>query len=136
MSYLKKYSSFFVVAMCFLSSTATEYKILSPDSKLQVVVSDHGGRPSYAITYAGSVFLKESPLGLNTHLGDYPTSVFMNSEPSRTDIAETYELPDINLLQVHYRATKRLFTFKKKVKPDYDTIFPLNNRDVAFWDKH
>jgi hypothetical protein len=59
----------------FLSLTVSLIKaggnqISSPDGKLVVSVSADDGLPVYEITYNGSLFLKRSPLGLKTDLGD------------------------------------------------------------------
>ena len=56
-----------------------QYQLMSPDSKTVVTVSDDNGQPVYTLTYDGKEFLKSSPLGLRTNIGDYTSGLVMSS---------------------------------------------------------
>lgn len=75
--------SSFAAMMCISGLYAGEKDVLSPDGRLKVVVSDEGGMPSYQVFYDGVAFIKKSPLGLKTNIGDFTSSLTFGS-----DIAE------------------------------------------------
>ena len=61
---MKKIVLLFAAVCCAALVSAGERRIAGPDGRLEVVVSDDGGRATYSVTYDGEVFLKPSPLGL------------------------------------------------------------------------
>jgi hypothetical protein len=121
----------------FLSLTVSLIKaggnqISSPDGKLVVSVSADVGLPVYEITYNGSLFLKRSPLGLKTDLGDYTRGLVLDEKVSERKVDANYELPNIKKSNVHYEAHEGVFTFLKEGKAAFDVVFQVSNNNVAF----
>ncbi|MBN1144299.1 MAG: glycoside hydrolase family 97 protein [Bacteroidales bacterium] len=111
---------------------AGENQISSPDGKLVVSVSAENGLPVYQVTYNGKQFLKNSPLGLKTDLGDFTGELTMLEKQSQEKIETSYQLPNIKKSSVHYEAQEGVFTFLKEGKALFDVIFRVSNNDVAF----
>ena len=77
---MKKIVLLLAAVCCAVSVSAGERRIASPDGRLEVVVSDDGGRATYSVTYDGEVFLKPSPLGLRTNVGDFTQGLTLGEE--------------------------------------------------------
>lgn len=115
-----------------LATSAEEKQIASPDGKLLLTVADNGGRPSYSVSYNGTVFVKSSPLGLITNVGDFSAQMSLDKNVQINQIDETYELPSIKQSKVHYEATEAVCSFSREDKKIYDIVFRVSNNDVAF----
>lgn len=115
-----------------VATSAEEKQIASPDGKLLLTVADNGGRPSYSVSYNGTVFLKSSPLGLITNVGDFSAQMSLDKNVQINQIDETYELPSIKQSKVHYEATEAVCSFSREDKKIYDIVFRVSNNDVAF----
>ncbi|MFT3738168.1 MAG: glycoside hydrolase family 97 catalytic domain-containing protein [Breznakibacter sp.] len=107
-------------------------QIDGPDGKLVVSVSDDHGTPTYSISYNGTPFLVQSPLGLKTDVGDFSREMAMGGEAELRMVDEAYSLPNIKQSRVHYVAKEAVFTFSKANKPAFDVVFRIGNNDVAF----
>lgn len=118
--------------MLALNVQAEERTFSSPDGKIQVCVCDTDGKPGYSITYDGNQFLKPSPLGLMTSIGDYTQGLTMMPEKAALRLVEeSYTLRTIKQSQVDYKATEAVCTFAKEDRPVMDIIFRISDRDVA-----
>lgn len=116
-----------------LAVQAEERMFVGPDGKLQVVVSDHEGIPSYTVSYDNEVFVQRSPLGLVTNVGDFSKGMnFKENDVEIKKIEETYELRTIKESKVHYVANEAVCTFEKNGKVIYDVIIRISDCDVAF----
>ena len=113
-------------------TNAAEKTFSGPDGKLQVVVSDEGGKPAYRIVYDGTIFIGESPLGLATNIGDFTSDVYLEEGTKTRLIEDTYELATIKRSKVRYKATEAVCSFRQGERTVYDVIFRLTDRDVAF----
>ena len=111
---------------------AQEKKIISPDGKLEVTVGVNAGIPVYSVSYNGKVFLKSSPIGMKTNVGDFSKDLSISEKTSQKSIDETYSLPNIKKSNVHYQATETVLTFNKAEKSVFDVVFRVSNNDVAF----
>ncbi len=111
---------------------AQDTKIISPDGKLEVTVGVNAGVPVYSVSYNGKVFLKSSPIGMKTNVGDFTKDLSISEKTSQKSIDETYSLPNIKKSNVHYQATETVLTFNKAEKPVFDVVFRVSNNDVAF----
>lgn len=122
------------VSLCLaLSVQAEERSFVSPDGKIKVVVTDEQGTPDYTVCYNNEVFILQSPLGLNTNIGDFTEGMTLKTANSEVKpINETYELATIKQSKVNYVANEAVCTFEKDGKVIYDIIFRVSNRDVAF----
>lgn len=111
---------------------AQDTKIISPDGKLEVTVGVNAGIPVYSVSYNGKVFLKPSPIGMKTNVGDFTKDLSISDKITQKSIDETYSLPNIKKSNVHYQATETVLTFNKAEKSVFDVVFRVSNNDVAF----
>lgn len=118
--------------ICGMTAKAEELQLKSPDGKLLVTVSDANGRPTYQVSYNGIPFLKSSPLGLITNIGDFSKEMTLQPDARFGTVDETYSLPTIKQSKVHYTANEAVFSFSQEGRTAYDVIFRVSNRDVAF----
>lgn len=110
---------------------AAQYQLSSPDSKTVVTVSDDNGMPVYTLTYDGKEFLKSSPLGLKTNIGDYTSGLVMSATQAPESVRDTYSLPNIKKSLVEYNANRGVMTFSKDGKPVFDLIMQVSDNNVA-----
>ena len=122
----------FFIVLIISSVKADDKMVLSPDGKLVVAISANNGAPTYQITYNGQLFLKPSPIGMKTNVGDFTQGLELSENISRKTLDETYALPNIKKSKVHYQANEQVFSFLKDEKPAFDVIFRVSNNDVAF----
>ena len=112
---------------------AEERSFTSPDGKVQVIVNDNSGKPTYSVNYDGVQFILPSPLGLNTSMGEYVSGMTLLPEKEAPKlIEEQYSVKTIKQSKVDYKATEAVFTFAKEDRPVFDVIFRVSDRDVAF----
>ena len=125
-----------LAAACVLAafqSFAEERSFTSPDGKIQVIVNDNAGKPTYSVNYDGVQFILPSPLGLNTSIGEYVSGMTLLPEKDAPKlIEEQYSVKTIKQSKVDYKATEAVFTFAKEDRPVFDVIFRVSDRDVAF----
>lgn len=111
---------------------AEEKQMASPDGKLVVTVSDTDGRPSYCVSYDNVLFIKSSPLGMVTNMGDFSSGMSLAATVATSTIDETYSLSTIKRSRVHYVANEAVFSFAHQGKVVYDVVFRISDQDVAF----
>lgn len=128
-------SGLLVLAFIFTISAdfarAVEKEIAGPDGRLIVKISDDNGRPEYQVLYEGITFLKKSPLGMITDLGDYTRELTLK-ESSVETVKSEYQLPNIKTGRVHVEANVGVFTFFRNGKAAFDVILHVSNNDIAF----
>ena len=124
----------YILCFCLLNFFALKAQsiVKSPDEKLKVSVSLNNGKPLYNVTYNGKEFLKNSPLGLKTNVGDFTSGLVLETIVNQNKIDETYELPNIKQSKVHYVANEAIFSFTKEGKNAIDVIFRVSNNNIAF----
>ena len=125
-----------LAAACILAafqSFAEERSFTSPDGKIQVIVNDNAGKPTYSVNYDGNAFILPSPLGLNTSMGEYVSGMSLLPETEAPKLVEEqYSVKTIKQSKVDYKATEAVFTFAQEDRPVFDVIFRVSDRDVAF----
>ena len=119
------------LASVWSSAWATEKSFTSPDGKLTVVVEDQNGIATYRVNLGTTVFIENSPLGLDTNMGNYTTNLTLAGCEVKT-VKESYDLRNIKQSHVDYEATEAVCSFEKQGKKVMDVIFRVSNRDVAF----
>ena len=129
---MKKQALLALLVGGFLSAYAKDWNFAGPDGRVQVTVSDEGGRPSYSVKYDGVTFLEPSPLGLVTNIGDYSQGVSLGEEMKLGRVDETYSLATIKQSTVRYEATEAVCPVVQGGERVYDIVFRVSNRDVAF----
>lgn len=109
-----------------------DYTLQSPDGRIVVTVSATDGRPVYRIACGDVTFMKDSPLGVNTDIGDFTQGMTLESTGLPKLVSETYTLPQGKQRQVSYQANEAVFSCSQNGKQIYDIVFRVSNRDVAF----
>lgn len=107
-------------------------KVNAPNGNIEVEVSVFKGKPFYTVRYNGKQFLKPSPLGLNTNIGNFMHDLILKDSLVIKTIKNTYSLPNIKKSKVNYEANEAVFTFLKDNSPVFDVIFRISNNDIAF----
>lgn len=116
---------------CWGTANAEEKTFTSPDGQVQVTINDENGTPNYSVKYASSEFLKSSPLGLHTNIGDYSKNLSMTAFDTKK-VEDHYYLRNIKQSHVDYEATEAVASFTQNGKKVMDVIFRVSNRDVAY----
>ncbi len=127
------FSSFlgiFCTAVAF-TGYAQEAAVLSPDKQLKVSLSVADGKPVYSVSYNGKPMLENSPLGLKTNEGDFSTGMkFVSQAESVVD--KNYTQDKIKKSQIHYVASKLVYTLENAQQKKISIVFQVSNNDVAF----
>ena len=129
---MKKIVLVFLLGIMFASVHAESKSVSSPDGKLIITVSVENGQPAYSVSLNGKEFLKTSPLGLNTNIGDFTRQMDLTATSAIETIEDKYTLTNSKKSNVDYRANKCAFTFSQRGKKIYDVVFQVSNNDVAF----
>lgn len=122
----------FAIYAIINSAFAQVKQVVSPDGNLAVAVYVNNGSPTYTVSYKGKPFIKPSPLGMKTNVGDFSKGLTMADKVDAKKIEEAYELPNIKKSKVNYVATEGVISFTKDTIPAFDVIFRVSNNDVAF----
>lgn len=128
---MKKILSPLFLLLSLHVAQAEDVKIYSPDSLLQVTVSENGGAPVYSVSYNGKLMLEDSPLGLKTNVADFTRGLTLKAEPA-TSIEDCYSLPNIKTSHVHYLANEVKLTLSADRGRSIGVEFRVSNNDVAF----
>ena len=110
---------------------ATEKRFNSPDGKIEVVLNDEGGRPTYQVNLQETPFLNPSPLGLKLNFADLTQGLTLKDCAVKT-VSDQYELKTWKQSHVSYEATEAVCQFEQDGRKALDIIFRVSNRDVAF----
>lgn len=111
---------------------AQDVIVKGPDGKLQVTVAClPDGKAVYAVSYDGKQILENSPLGMNTNLGDFTQGLKLTRHETRA-VDETYSLNRIKTSQVHYRANELNCFFDNARGQKMQLTFRVSDNDVAF----
>ena len=127
----KTLMSIAMLITCWGTANAEEKTFTSPDGQVQVTINDANGTPNYSVKYASSEFLKSSPLGLHTNIGDYSKNLSMTAFDTKK-VEDHYDLRNIKQSHVDYEATEAVASFTQNGKKVMDVIFRVSNRDVAY----
>ncbi len=105
--------------------------ISSPDSSLQVTVSDAGGRLYYSASLNGQQMLLPSALGLKTSIGDLTRELsIVNSQLSI--VSNAYQMRGTKASSHTYKATKAVIGIENKDHQRFSIIFQVSDNDIAF----
>ena len=99
-----------------LSVWTKEHTIKSPDGKMVVTLSDEQGKPAYTVSYNNEVFIMNSPLGLNTNIGNFTQGMTMQENVVVNEIHDAYTLKTIKQSHVNYHAHEMVCTFENQGK--------------------
>ena len=129
-----KFSVFLASLISFLSIETYAQKSInanSPDKKIQLTINIVNGAAAYKVSYAGTEFLEDSPLGLISSIGDFSNDLSLVSQKTRK-IADSYILNRSKVSHVNYQANELKCTFLNLAKDTMSIVFRISNTDVAF----
>lgn len=127
MSFLSKISLF---ALVLFANTA--YAQQSPDGKLSVKVECENGKPTYTVTYNGSICINQSALGLDANIGNFTNGLVLSATSDVKNVKADYTLYNIKRKDNHYEANQQVYTFAKDGKDVLDVKFCVSNNNIAF----
>ena len=110
---------------------AGDVNVFSPDGKVEVKVSDAGGRMYYSVALDGQEMLQPSALGLKTSIGDFTRnlSIFNSSQSS---VTSSYQMRGTKAASADYSANRLSIDVKNKDGQKMSIVFQVSNNDVAF----
>ena len=110
---------------------AGDVNVFSPDGKVEVKVSDAGGRMYYSVALDGQEMLQPSALGLKTSIGDFTRnlSIFNSSQSS---VTSSYPMRGTKAASADYSANRLSIDVKNKDGQKMSIVFQVSNNDVAF----
>lgn len=111
---------------------AQQNQITSPDGKLVVSVEIKNGVPVYSVLLNSKIFIEESPLGMETNIGDFTQGITLSETVEKSEVNDSYELRNIKKSKVDYKANEAVFAFQKDERPVMDVIFRVSNNNIAF----
>ena len=114
-----------------LQTAGAAERLTSPKGDIVVVVDVQNGKPTYEVSLSGVQFLKPSPLGLLTNIGDFTDGLTLAGCDSKTQHDE-YWLKTTKQSHISYDATEAVCRFEKDGKRVLDIQFHITDRDVAY----
>ena len=114
-----------------LQTAGAAERLTSPKGDIVVVVDVQNGKPTYEVSLGGVQFLKPSPLGLVTNIGDFTEGLTLAGCDSKTQHDE-YWLKTTKQSHISYDATEAVCRFEKDGKHVLDIQFHITDRDVAY----
>ncbi len=128
---MKKAILFLSAALMAVSVSAQT--VSSPDGRLQVNVGVTDGQAHYSVRFADKVFVDESPLGVNTTMGDFTKNVAVRKVSDVRNVTDDYELRQAKKSKIHYEANEMTVEFNDKDgRHAWDLTFRVDNNNVAF----
>jgi hypothetical protein len=95
-----------------LQTVGAAERLTSPKGDMVVVVDVQNGKPTYEVSLGGVPFLKPSPLGLVTNIGDFTDGLTLAGCDSKTQHDE-YWLKTTKKSHISYDATEAVCRFEK-----------------------
>lgn len=124
---------FLITLSAFLFMGMAAQTVSSPDGRLKVDVNVNDGNATYSVTYCNDMFVKPSPLGLNTTIGDFRKDVSLRGVSDVKLVTDDYTLRQAKKSHVRYEANEVTCSFNdKEGRWAYDVIFRVDNNNVAF----
>ena len=110
---------------------AGDVSVSSPDGKLQVSVSDAGGRLYYSATLDGQQMLLPSALGMKTSIGDFTRDMSIKNYEVRAKSYD-YQMRGTKASAASYQANCLLMDIQTKDGMKMGIVFQVSNHDIAF----
>ena len=127
----KRFLLALLITVGMLQAASGAERLTSPKGDIVVVVDAQNGKPTYEVSLGGVQFLKPSPLGLVTTLGDFTEGLTLAGCDSQIKHDE-YWLKTTKNSHVSYDATEAVCHFTKDGKQVLDILFHITERDVAY----
>ena len=110
---------------------AGDVTVSSPDNRLQVTVSDAGGRLYYTATLDGQEVLQPSALGLKTSIGDLTKGLSI-VDTKTSVIDEHYTMRGTKASSADYKANTLTVNLKNQDGRVFSILFQVSDHDIAF----
>ena len=110
---------------------ADDVIVSSPNNKLQVTVSDAGGRLHYTATLDGQQMLLPSALGLKTSIGDFTRDLSIKNHEVKTKNYD-YKMRGTKASSANYQANCLLMDIQNKDGMKMSITFQVSDNDIAF----
>ena len=110
---------------------AGDVRVSSPNNKLQVTVSDAGGRLHYTVTLDGQQMLLPSALGLKTSIGDFTRDLAIKNHEIKTKNYD-YKMRGTKASSANYQANCLLMDIQNKDGMKMSITFQVSDNDIAF----
>ena len=120
-----------IMSICSLAAFAHAVTVQSPDKKLELTVSDTGGKAVYSVKYNGKQMLEASPLGFTANIGNFSNNLSIETS-DQSSVSEDYTLNRNKVAQVHYVANVLKCTLKNGSNMKFDVVFYVSDNDIAF----
>ena len=112
-------------------ASADDVMVSSPDNRLQVTVSDAGGRLSYSAVYDGRQMLLPSALGLRTSIADFTENLSI-SDGQWSMVNDQYQMRGTKAASADYKANTLTLTCQNADGRSFGVVFQVSDRDIAF----
>ena len=110
---------------------AGDVSVSSPNNKLQVTISDAGGRLYYSATLDGQQMLMPSALGLKTSIGDFTRDLkILTSHIS--PLTSSYTMRGTKASAANYQANRLQLDLQNKDGMKMSVVFQVSDNDIAF----
>ena len=110
---------------------AGDVSVSSPNNKLQVTISDAGGRLYYSATLDGQQMLMPSALGLKTSIGDFTRDMSIKNYEVKTKRYD-YQMRGTKASAASYQANCLLMDIQTKDGMKMSITFQVSDNDIAF----
>ena len=121
----------FILLTSSVFAWADDVIVSSPNNKLQVTVSDAGGRLHYTATLDGQQMLLPSALGLKTSIGDFTRDLSIKNHEVKTKNYD-YKMRGTKASSANYQANCLLMDIQTKDGMKMSITFQVSNNDIAF----
>ena len=105
--------------------------VSSPDGRLQVTVSDAGGRLYYSATFNDQKVLEPSALGLKTSIGDFTRDLTI-LDTKEQPVESHYTMRGTKASQADYKANQIVLNLQNKDQMRLSVVMQVSNHDIAF----
>lgn len=107
------------------------FSVKSPDGYLTVSICENSGTLSYTVNYKEKLMLENSPLGLETNLGDFGTALKI-AETTTHRIEKKYRQDRIKKSSIEYDANQLNLSVINKDNREMNIVFQVSNNNIGF----
>ena len=128
---MKKQLTIASLLLATLTVAAETKTVSSPDGRLQVTITDEGGRATYTVGYDGQQVLLPSLLGFEADFSNFTEGLTITGAETKK-ISSTYQMRQTKRSAAHYNANCIDVTFRNARQQTMGVTFQVSNNDVAF----
>lgn len=109
-----------------------EAKLFSPDSTAVVTISDIDGLPYYSLSYKGETFIKDSPIGIVTDLGDFSRDITIKEISEAKPVNGSYKMRNTKKSDISFNGNEYTVVFGNDTTDLFKMEWHIQNNDAAF----